>query len=71
MTDCLPQLWGFMGYTPNCSMGGGIILRNLLVDYPRENLTIVASERLVADLRRMFSAWSELPSCQSRVIRIT
>ena len=50
MTDDLPQLWGFMGYPPNSSMGGGIILRNLLVDYPREKLTVVTNERVVAHL---------------------
>ncbi len=46
----LPRLLVVSGYPPNARMGGGIILRNLLQQYPADRLTILSNARVIEQL---------------------
>lgn len=41
-----PRLVVVCGYPPTTTLGGGVILRSLLEEYPRDRLTVVANARL-------------------------
>jgi glycosyltransferase involved in cell wall biosynthesis len=43
----LPRLLVFTAYPPCTAYGGGIILRNLLREYPRDRITVITNRRFV------------------------